>query len=482
MAGLSDEILERLAELVHRHLGLHFPRERWPDLVRGIEATCTDLGNSGIEVCARKLLSPPMVRAHLQALGRHLTIGETYFFREPQAFNLLTSRFLPELLVRRRLLGKTLRLWSVACASGEEAYSLAIMLRSQIPDLPQWQVTLLATDINTASLRKAEKGEYGHWSFRAPQESFREQWFTRTEAGLWRVRPEIRELVTFAFHNLVEDPYPSLATNTNAMDLIFCRNVLMYFAEPMRRRVLEGLQRSLIDGGWLVLGAAETSIRPPAMEPVVFPDLVVYRKPGATPSAPLSAPPRPSTLHREPLQRSRRTIRAPAPAPSTPFLDRLQQAFGRGEFGFICRQGAELPRHDPDFAAAALLVARACANAGRLPEALVWVEEAIPRYRLNPEGHYLRAMILDEQGRTEEALDALRTTLYLAPDFLPAHVALGNIARRTGDRRQAERNFRNALQLLASFGDDDPVPHAEEMRAGRLREAVLAALGGNGAS
>ncbi|MBE0597821.1 MAG: hypothetical protein IH614_11170, partial [Desulfuromonadales bacterium] len=153
----------------------------------------------------------------------------------------------------------------------------------------------------------------------------------------------------------------------------------------------------------------------------------------------------------------------------------------RGEYGAICRQGPELARHDADFAAAALLVAQACANSGRLPEALTWVEEAIPRHRLNPDGHYLRAMILDEQGRTAEALDALRTTLYLAADFLPAHVALGNIARRGGDRRQAERNFRNALQLLADYGDDDPVPHAEEMRAGRLREAVIAALGGDGA-
>ncbi len=86
-------------------------------------------------------------------------------------------------------------------------------------------------------------------------------------------------------------------------------------------------------------------------------------------------------------------------------------------------------------------------------------------------------MILDEQNQTSQALDALRTTAYLNPDFIPAYVAMGNIFRREGDRVSAERNFRNALVLLDPLDDDLPVPHAEEMRAGRLREAIIAAMG-----
>ncbi|MBE0595674.1 MAG: chemotaxis protein CheR, partial [Desulfuromonadales bacterium] len=201
MAPISEDNLERLAALVRRHLGLDFPRQRWPDLVRGIEATCADLGDAGVATCAEKLLTPPLERSRLQALGRNLTVGETYFFREPQAFHLLQRQFLPELLASRRQ-EKSLRFWSAACASGEEAYSLAIAVRSQLPNLAQWKVTILATDINTAALRKAEQGEYGRWSFRAADPSFREEWFTPTETGMWRVRPEIRAMVTFAFHNL----------------------------------------------------------------------------------------------------------------------------------------------------------------------------------------------------------------------------------------------------------------------------------------
>jgi chemotaxis protein methyltransferase CheR len=170
---------------------------------------------------------------------------------------------------------------------------------------------------------------------------------------------------------------------------------------------------------------------------------------------------------------------APAPPPE-PLFEALTRAYRRGDYAEVCRRSADLQNRDADYAAAALTAARACANLGKLDAALAWTEKVIARRRLDPEGHYLRAMILDEQGRAREALDALRTTLFLDPGFLPAYVAVGNICRAAGDRGQADRHFRNALVLLERYGDDDPVPHAEEMRAGSLREAVMAALGGHG--
>jgi chemotaxis protein methyltransferase CheR len=485
MISIPAEILKRLADSVHRNLGLHFPPERWTDLVRGVEATCRELGLSGVEACTRELIEIPLKREIVEVLGRHLTIGETYFFREETVFRALSEQLLPPLLERRRRGGMTLRFWSAACSTGEEPYSLAILLRRLLPDLGDWNLTILATDINKESLRRAEEGVYREWSFRGVQKDLKETWFTRTPPGHYRVRPEVRKMVTFAYHNLVDDPYPSLTNQTNAMDVIFCRNVLMYFSEQMRRHVMEHLERSLVDEGLLVVGGSEsTLLPPPGLVSARLPDAAVYRKSlrhrGAAaakvssprPSIPATAPPSGiSPPRKEPARR--------AEPPSDPFL-RMKQAYGRGDYEAVCRHAASLSRREVDLPDAALMVARSCANMGRLQEALSWVEQAISLNRVNAEAHYLRAMILDEQNKTPQALDALRVTIYLAPDFIPAYVALGNIYRRLEDQLSAERNFRNALLLLEPLGDEDAVPHSEEMRAGRLREAIIAAMGGYG--
>ncbi len=481
MATIPDELLQGLAAVVERHLGLYFPRERWRDLERGVEATCRELAETGVEACARKLLAAHPDRRLIESFGRHLTIGETYFFREPQAYRVLERHFLPELLAERRRTGKALRFWSAACASGEEAYSLAILLRRLLPDLEDWQVTILGTDINSEALRKAEQGLYGEWSFRGSQEVLRDRWFSVIGPGRYQLRPEIRRLVTFAYHNLADDPYPALDNNTNAMDVIFCRNVLMYFAAPMRQRVLSGLQRCLMDGGILVTGAAESHLQPPdGLNRWKLPEVSIFRKelrpevrPWPAPPVPIPSPGKAPPPALPPAAR-----REQPPAPGHRGAEVLLDAYRRGEYVAICRQASGLRPTDSDFAPAALITARACANIGSLEEALLWVETVIARRRLDPEAHYLRALILDELGRTPEGLDALRTTLYIDPGFLPACVALGNVFHREGDRRQAERNYRNALVLLEPYADDDPVPHAEGMRAGRLREAVITAMGG----
>ncbi len=477
MTTLSEHTLERLAEVIRRQLGLHFPRERWPDLARGLQATCRDLQEPELESCADRLLAAPLDRRQVEVLGRNLTVPETYFFREGQAFRFLEKHFLPELLARRRDRERTLRFWSAACATGEEPYSLAILLRRNLPDLDAWNLTLLATDLNTASLRKAEQGVYGDWSFRTDGGELRQEWFTRDPEGRYRLRPEIRRMVTFSHLNLAEDPYPSLANNTNAMDVIFCRNVLMYFSPEMRQQVLAKLQHCLVEDGLLVLGTAESGLgSTPGLLPVRLPDLVLFRRQAAAPAAkPPSPPPRAVSARPTPRPAPARPT-VTAPEQSLPAW--LAKAYSRGDYEAVCRRAAGLQPGHADFAPIAMVIARACANAGNLAGALSWAEAAIARRRFDPEAHYLRAMILLEKEQMPAALDALRTTLYLDPDFVPAHLALGNAARRAGERKQADRHFRNALLLLERYADDDLVPHTEQMHAGSLREAVMAAMGG----
>ncbi len=476
MTDLSEHILLRLAEAVDRNLGLHFPRERWPDLARGVESTCRDLGLSKCDACTRELLETPMKGQIVELLGRHLTIGETYFFREQQVFRALEADLLPSLLERRRREGKIIRLWSAACATGEEPYSLAIMLRRLLPDVSQWNVSILATDINAESLRRAEEGIYREWSFRGVGKDLQKTWFTRLSDGRYRICPEVREMVTFASHNLIDDPYPSLTNQTNAMDVIFCRNVLMYFSEKMRQRVMGHLERSLLLGGLLAVGGAESTISLPAgLVNLRLPDATLFRKEGIPGGGYSSEKLRKAPLALRKLASPRKESGVPRAAQILPLM---RQAYERGDYEAVCRYASSLPHQEANLPDAALIAARSCANLGKLQEAFSWVERAIALNRVNAEAHYLRAMILDEQNETAQALDSLRTTIYLNPNFIPAYVAKGNISRREGDRAGADRNFRNALTLLEPLDDDVPVPHSEEMRAGRLREAILAAMGG----
>lgn len=264
----------QLSELVAERMGLHFPQERWDDLQRGVAGAALELGFEDVAVCVGWLLSARPTKAQLQVLASHLTIGESYFFRDKQTLEALAEKILPELIRARRPRERRLRIWSAACSTGEEPYSLAILVHRAIPDLADWHVTILATDINTRFLQKAAVGSYGEWSFRATPAVLKERYFARIPDGRYAIVPEIKKLVAFAPLNLVEDVYPSLETDTNAMDLIFCRNVLMYFTPPQMSKVIGNLGHALIEGGWLVVSPCEAS-------QALFSQLMTVNVPGA---------------------------------------------------------------------------------------------------------------------------------------------------------------------------------------------------------
>ena len=207
--GEQNADWSQLSEFLASTMGLHFPPERWPDLRRGITEAAMEFGFDNVVACADWLLSAPLTKTQIEVLASHLTIGETYFFRETKTLDVLANRRFPELIRLRRGGEQRLRLWSAACCSGEEAYSLAILLRQVLPDIADWQVTILATDINPRFLQKAVAGAYGEWSFRGTPAGFKERYFNRSEDGRFVVAPEIRQMVAFEYLNLVEDVYPA---------------------------------------------------------------------------------------------------------------------------------------------------------------------------------------------------------------------------------------------------------------------------------
>jgi chemotaxis protein methyltransferase CheR len=497
--ALPGTTLARLSRFVAKRMGLHFPRERWPDLERGLQAVAQESGFETLEPCVEWLTSSPSARRQIETLASHLTVGETYFFREPRTFEALEQRVLPELAHSRPHGERQLRLWSAACATGEEPYSLAITVQRVLPGLAGRQANLLATDIDPRRLRHAAAGIYGPWSFRDPPGWLKEQYFTRTREGRFQVAPAIRSMVTFAYLNLAEDAYPSLLNGTNALDLILCRNVLMYFSAEWAARIVENLCRCLVPGGWLVVSPSETThLASPGLAPVRFPGATLYRKEGHR-AAPAPTPlfrieGKPTPVFEPGFQSEPRTAAAaaasvppPAPAPivpeplpssNAPPVDpqlaeavRLQEQGANAEA--IARLEDLLSEH-PAFAPAMLLLARSLANQGRLSPALEWCDRVIAVDKLNGQAHYLRAGILQELGAAEEAGAALQRVLYLEPGFVLAHAALGNLALRRGKTAAADRHFRNALQLLGTYAPEQALAQAEGVTAGRLAEIIAA--------
>ena len=489
----------RLSERIAEHMGLHFPPERLTDLQRGLAGAADEFGFDDIAACADWLLSTPLNKAQLQVLATHLTIGETYFFREKKTFDVLASRVLPDLIHARRGREQRLRLWSAACCSGEEAYSLAILLHQVLPDLADWHVTILATDINPMFLRKAVAGSYGEWSFRDAPSGFKERYFSRTEDGRYAVRSEIKKLVTFEHLNLVEDIYPSLATDTNAMDLIFCRNVLMYFTPAQTRKVIGNLHHALMDGGWLAVSPSEAS---QALFPQFitqnFPGVILYQKSEAglrandtwTPTppredgecvAPASARATaspwmpPATAARSPEPRPALPPEKPPPAEIRPTPYALAASLyeqGRYEEAADTLL-ASFAGHTPGPGAFSLL-ARALANQGRLADALAWCDRWIAADKMDAAGHYLRAVVLLEHGHPDEARGSLQRALYLEPNFVLAHFALGSLARSRDKRDEADKHFVNTLELLGRLQPHDVLPESDGLTAGRLTETITA--------
>ena len=237
--------LQRFQALLQEVSGLELPETRLPDLQRAVNRALVATGLADADALYRHLRDRAG-RPSLEVFVGDLTIGETHFFRNRPQFRALEHHILPELIERRRA-SRRLRVWSAACSTGEEPYSLAILLERLLPDRARWDVRILATDINRTALERARRGQYGTWSFRDVPDDVASAFFVRHGTTL-EVAGRIREAVSFAHLNLAADTWPSAATATLDLDLVLCRNVLIYFATT-EHQVAARLHGALADGG-----------------------------------------------------------------------------------------------------------------------------------------------------------------------------------------------------------------------------------------
>lgn len=461
--SLNRSLLSDLSDFVAERLGLHFPEARWTDLQRGVAATARELGMPDAESAARSILSGSLPRSEVDVLASHLTIGETYFFREKESLDLFEQQIVPDLMRARQRGERHLRIWSAGCCTGEEPYSIAMILDRLIPEGEGWNVTILGTDINPRFLRKASEAIYGEWSFRSTPGWIRERYFRKRRDGSFELSPAIRNRVTFSYLNLADDVVPSLVSQTNAMDAIFCRNVLMYFTEERARQVSWSLYRALVPGGWLIAGLTEVSSTLFShFSPVRHPGAVLYRKSETTTPPPF-------------FGKKTSSLVQPELAPPSPGQAREETSLRTAELEAAHPPGA-LMASEIDDASTPSANARRRANEGRLEDAISWCERAIAADKMNPAHYYLLATVQREHGQAGAAAQSLRRALYLDPFFVLAHFSLANIELAKGRLGNAERHFMNALTSLKAHPHDQLLPEADGLTAGRLTEIITSIL------
>jgi chemotaxis protein methyltransferase CheR len=496
--------IECFRGLVAERLGLHFEDSKLDFLADVLRQRMEDTGCHLFSAYRKRISSFAEERSETGALAEQLTVGETYFFRYAEHFRAFIEVVLPN-RIQARGGDLRLRILSAGCASGEEPYSLAILIRERFPELASWDVEIRGFDVNASVVGKAKRARYSPWSLRETPYDLQAKYF-RGHGREFQLDEAVRSAVRFEERNLVEDD--PLFWQRGHFDAVFCRNVTMYFTIDVARSVVGRIARSLAPGGFFFLGHAET-LRAVSHEfhlrhthetfyyqrreahepecgmtlPLETEEYSSFRRPGPELiepndswfSAIRRASERIANLTQE---RNGMTVSAPegtVPPVSNPrpaAWDRTVavELMRREKFSEAMDLLRALPaesKTDPD---SQLLIAVLLTNGGDLPEAEKVCRHVLNLDELNAGAHYLMALCREHAGDQAGAVQHDQTAGYLDPAFAMPHLHLGLVAKRSADVETARRELGRALPLL----DREDASRILLFGGGFTREALVA--------
>ena len=443
-------------------------------------------------------LSQPDSRARLlERLTGQLTIGESFFFRNENHFRALREQVIPEIL-RTNAEPRQIRMWTAGCATGEEPYSLAILLDMMLGTQASWNVSILGTDLNPEFLERAREACYRAWSFRQTDVHQNANYFTR-EGDSFRLASRVRDWVRFAYLNLVKDVYPSPLTGTLGLDLILFRNVAIYLKPEVTRAIIQRFHQALRPGGWLLLGETEVSAIPTdgftvrrfdqatlhqktcdstafteTLTPSALPVLATV---GAKPDIAIPGVPSLPDWVPLPMRRTSQPRGPASPVPSTLVLgqssawQQVERCLSQRDF-----TGAEtlIERlsNKSDRANVRLRYVRALMSTADIARARRMLETCLREEPLLIEAQLLKASFAEEAGELEVAEQACRRALYIDRNCPMAHFHLALVQQQTGDLSGAQRSLRTTLKLVEGKEPHELVAYGEGVCYGRLREMI----------
>lgn len=479
MPVVARNDVEQFRLVVGKRLGLHYDDGKLDFLADVLGQRMLAAGCSRFDSYLEHLAASPRSRDELRALAEQLTVGETFFFRNADHFRALAEAVLPERM-RARAPTKRLRVLSAGCATGEEPYSIATLVREALPDFASWELKIVGVDVNPSALAKATQARYSAWSLRATPDETKRRYF-RADGRDFVLDPAIQKMVAFEERNLIDEDFSFW--QPQSFDVVFCRNVIMYFAPEVMREVVLRISRALAPGGFLFLGHAET-LRGLSQEFHLCHthDTFYYRRRHASeaPAAEdewsvqtsvqlahaLPAVVDATTSWVDVIQKASERIASladgrspsedvagisPALRPVTRSWDLglVLEAMRQERFSDALELLNALPpdaEQEPD---ALLLRAVLLTNSGKLDEAESACARLLVLDELNAGAHYVMALCREHAGDAKGAIEHDQTAVYLDPAFAMPHVHLGLVARRAGDAATAQRELGQALMLLA---------------------------------
>jgi chemotaxis protein methyltransferase CheR len=432
---LTDDEYAATAAVLVRLAGLEFDHSRRAALSAIVRERVVASGQPDVAAYL-DLVSSPEGATERQQLLDAVTIQETHFFRNLPQIEALRRAVLPELLERARAEDRPLTVWSAGCSTGEEPYTVAMILLELMADSGGVPVRIVGTDVSAAALDVARGGVYSGRTVQLAEPESARRWFAAHPDGRAVVRPEVSSLVEFRLHNLITEAPPF---GPGQVDLVVCRNVTIYFARDTTRDLVQRFHRAMGHGGYLLLGHAETLWQiSDAFSLVPVGEAFVYRKdvhpvrsggPGASPPAHLAAAVRPAGA--SPTRRGvRNVLRVP----------------GRGT-----RTDPEPPSVRPSPEDDLVAAQRAMAE-GRYQKAASLAERATAASPLLVEAYVVAGRALSNLGDDDGAIVALRKAVFLEPRAGHAHFLLATTLSRVGDPEGASLSFATAAEALPGTG------------------------------
>lgn len=507
--SIERPALEQLAALLLERAGLKITPDGYYGLRLALQARMPALGiTDATEYVGR--LKQRAGEQELRSLMPLVTVGKTEFFRDTRQFLAFEREVLPQVMERNRLEGRQARIWSAGCATGEEPYSLSIVAleRGETPAT----VSVLATDLNPAATESASRAFFPARRLVGVSEERIQRFFQVVDGGYQLVQP-VRDLISFEGHNLAAPVWHQV--QARSLDVIFCRNVIIYFDQPTIVGVMERFYESLRPGGWMFLGYSESLFKiSTRFEMVEVGGTFAYQRPlsnAPTQPAPITSVARPSAPAPTPRPRSptdvesvlRKLKRESAtkplpPRPSAPVrivalkppsrktpverLAEVVEAIELGDFPKALRTVRHLADEEPDDLAARLTLGNVHALMGNLDEAREAYQYALSREALCVEARLYTALAELQGGQLDDAKVELTRALFLEPTLAVGHYLLGQVNERRGDLEGALRAYRNAIsqrkqprhELIGHFPDlprsNEAIAQAAQYRLAALSE------------
>ena len=448
--NMDEKLLQQFVELISKKTGICIKSEDVGKVKRHIFSRLRFLKFADTEDYYN-LLKTDVIdsRREWKKLVILITTGESYFFRDKGQFALLKDMILPDLIEKRKR-ERSLKIWSAGCSTGEEPYSVAILLDELLMDMKDWDILILGTDINEEALEKAKTGIYTDWSFRMAEPDLKMRYFKKQNDNL-KLDEGIKNMVRFSCTNLTEDSFPNPASGIQNMDLILCRNVFIYFQKEAIALVVKKFIDTLNEGGYLMTGHGELHLhdyRP--LQARIFSESVVYQKNSEHPN---------SEFRNAELKE--KTAEARFEEAKTEGQSKIQISESKIEENSAVRNPHSL-----------LELAQEYADKGEYKKAVDSCKKAIAINPEEPVSYFLLSQIAEIQGNDEEAEGLLKKTMYLKPDFVPAYLEIASYYDKEGDADRAKKMRLTAIELLERLKPYDLIEPYKDITAGELLEYV----------